>query len=62
MLTVFLLFAIMLLLVVVGVPLVYSIGVAATVIILGQGVGLFVYARNLMLIRRTRRRTAAATE
>jgi tripartite ATP-independent transporter DctM subunit len=36
-LTVLLLFVVMLVLVVLGVPLVYSIGVAATVIILGQG-------------------------
>ena len=35
--TVLLLFAIMLVLVVLGVPLVYAIGVAATAIILGQG-------------------------
>ena len=39
--------------------LVYAIHREDPVFILGQGAGLFIYARNLWLIRAARRRTAA---
>jgi len=38
-----------------GLMLVYAIGIRALPIVLGQGVGLFVYMRNLIMIYRKRR-------
>ena len=38
----------------------YAIFRRDPVIIIGQGMGLFVYARNLILVGKARRRTAAA--
>ena len=43
-----------------GVMLVYAIGIRELPLVVGQAVGLFVYARNLVLIHRKRRFAASS--